>query len=359
MFRTAASVRLSLYGCGVGMLIRYALVVVGSLFFVGTPILAAGKGAGETQATEPGERGWTRLFDGKSLHGWYVQIQKQKKNEDPAKFFQVDDGVIHVYKDQAEGTEVPNGYLATEKEYSNYDLRMEYKWGAKKFKPRMDVVRDAGLLYHLQQPDSVWPRCIECQIQEGDVGDCFTVRGVQLVTSVETVPIRTPGGVEKLLPRYKAEADGGETHKIGDSGIVRIVKSSTHEHDGWNTVELIVRGSEGSEHIVNGQTVFKAKELSELGDHALSTPLKPGVVDKRTWQPLARSDCAAVRVCGSLLPECRSSGIGGGEEITTEAQRARRRDEVGWPRRLDHDGTTGTTMMLVLFFCLRACGELF
>src|SRR5215217_1598506 len=71
---------------------------------------------------------WTPLFDGKSLRGWYVQIQKLKRGEDPAKYFQVEDGAIHVYKDQAAGTAVPNGYLATDGEYSNFHLRMEYKW---------------------------------------------------------------------------------------------------------------------------------------------------------------------------------------------------------------------------------------
>jgi hypothetical protein len=155
----------------------------------------------------------------------------------------------------------------------------------------MNTVRDAGLLYHVTPPDSVWPRCVECQIQEGDVGDCFTVRGVQLDTSVEVVPIKTPGGVKKL-PRYKAEADGGETHKIGDSGIVRIVKSSTHEREGWNTIELIVRGSLGAEHIVNGETVFRATDLMELGTEPRATPLKKGEVDTRKWEPLEQGRIA-------------------------------------------------------------------
>jgi Domain of Unknown Function (DUF1080) len=272
------------------MLIRCAVGLVALLLFVGNPILAAEKGATEAQTGEPGDHGWIQLFDGKSLHGWYTQIQKLKKNEDPAKFFQVHDGVIHVYEDQAAGTPVPNGYIATEAVYANYHLRMEYKWGSKKFQPRMMVVRDAGLLYHVQPPDSVWPRCVECQIQEGDVGDCFTVRGVRLVTTVEAVPIKTPSGVIKKLPRYKA--DGGETHTLGDIGIVRIVKSSTPERDGWNSIELIVRGSQGSEHIVNGETVFRAKELQELGAEALPAPLKKGEVDKREWGPLAQGRIA-------------------------------------------------------------------
>lgn len=229
--------------------------------------------------------GWTSLFNGKNFDGWYVQIKDQKRKDDPAKYFQVEDGLIHVYKDQAAGSSVPNGYLATEKEYSHFRLRMEYKWGVKKFKPRMNAVRDAGLLYHVTPPDSVWPRCVECQIQEGDVGDCFTVRGVRVTTQVEIVPIKTPSGL-KNLPRYKA--DGGETKTLGDSGIVRVVKSSTRERDGWNRIELVVRGNQESEHIVNGETVFHANELQELGSEARSTPLTPGEVDRRKWQPLTR-----------------------------------------------------------------------
>jgi hypothetical protein len=237
------------------------------------------------------ETGWVRLFDGKSLHGWYTKIQNKERNEDPAKFFQVHDGVIHVYKDQAEGIAVPNGYIATEAEYANYHLRMEYKWGSKKFKPRTAGRRDAGLLYHVITPDLVWPRSVECQIQEGDTGDCFTVRGTQVVTSVEMVEIETPGGVKKL-PRYKPEAEGGTEKTMGDGGIARIVKAKTHEHDGWNTVEVIVRGSQSSEHIVNGHTVFRAKDLRQLSTPPSNAPPRGAGADTKKWVPLERGRIA-------------------------------------------------------------------
>src|SRR5262249_20846136 len=116
----------------------------------------------------------------------------------------------------------------------------------------------------------------------------FTVRGVRVTTNVEVVPIKTPGGV-KNLPRYKAD---GETKTLGDSGIVRVVKSSTHEQDRWNKVELLVRGSQESEHIVNGATVFRAKDLQELGSEPKSTALKKGEVDTRQWRPLAQGRIA-------------------------------------------------------------------
>jgi hypothetical protein len=225
------------------------------------------------RAASAAQRGWIALFDGKSLDGWYIYLQKHQKNEDPARVFQAEDGAIHVYKDQPAGSAVPAGYLATETPYSHFRVRLEYKWGTKKFAPRTDQRRDAGLLYHVVGADAVWPRCIECQIQENDVGDCFTVRGVRVAATVEMATIETPGG-PKLLPRYKPPAAGGAPKVVGDRGIARIVKSSTHEHDGWNTVEVEVRGSQGALHIVNGHTVFEASELRQLGP------------DNENWQPL-------------------------------------------------------------------------
>jgi hypothetical protein len=261
-----------------------------ALLLLGAPTCGLADTPEESHRTSSGA-GWIRLFNGNSLDGWYIKIQNRKKNDDPAGFFQVHDGVIHVYKDQPDGSPVPNGYIATEAEYAYYHLRMEYKWGAKKFKPRVAARRDAGLIYHVVAPDVVWPRCLECQIQENDVGDCFTVRGAQVVASVETVNVETPGGV-KQLPRYKPEAKGGVPKKIGDSGIARIVKSSTHEHDGWNTVEIIVRGREQVEHIVNDQTVFRAKDLKQLGPAPILTPLSAAEKDKLRWEPLAHGRIA-------------------------------------------------------------------
>src|SRR4029079_785655 len=108
--------------------------LIALMLCVACPIIAAANENAGSQTAKSSDRGWTQLFDGKSFAGWYVQIQNQKRNEDPAKYFQVDHGVIHVYKDQPAGTAVPNGYLATDKMYSHFQLRMEYKWGEKKFK---------------------------------------------------------------------------------------------------------------------------------------------------------------------------------------------------------------------------------
>jgi Domain of Unknown Function (DUF1080) len=258
---------------------RLNVLVIALLFSIGTLLCGYAQQASGLPAEASNDAEWIRLFDGKSFDGWYTYLQKHKKNEDSTKVFQVHDGMIHVYQNHSEDNEVPGGYLATNLEYANYHLRLEYKWGHKKFRPRTEQRRDAGLLYHVVSPDAVWPRCIECQIQENDTGDCFTVRGTQVATSVEIVNIETPSG-PKDLPRYKPAPEGGVRQTIGQGSIARIVKSGTHERDGWNKVEVIVRGSESIVHIVNGHTVFEATNLRQLG------------ADNKSWEPLPRGRIA-------------------------------------------------------------------
>jgi hypothetical protein len=255
------------------------LFVTAALFLFATPLFALAAETPSEASKASSDSGWIRLFDGKTFDGWYTFLTKHAKNEDPTKVFQVRDGMIHVYRDHSENDEVAFGYLATGLEYSNYHLRLQYKWGKKKFRPRAQQRCDAGLLYHLVGDDIVWPRCIECQIQEGDTGDCFVVRGAQIDTSVEIVNIETPSG-PKDLPRYKAEAEGGVRRTIGQGAIARIVKSGTYEQDGWNTVEVIVRGSAGAVHMVNGHTVFEATNLRQLD------------TSNKTWEPLAKGRIA-------------------------------------------------------------------
>ena len=47
--------------------------------------------------------------------------------------FSVNDGMIHVYKDTPEGKAMPFGGVITDKDYGDYHLRFEFKWGTKKF----------------------------------------------------------------------------------------------------------------------------------------------------------------------------------------------------------------------------------
>src|SRR5206468_1396978 len=90
---------------------------------------------------------WKPLFNGKDFSGWYKFIKGAGKNSDPQKIFQVDDGMIHIYKDAADGSPMPFGYVCTEQEYGDCRIRFQYKWGGKRFAPRATSRRDSGCLY--------------------------------------------------------------------------------------------------------------------------------------------------------------------------------------------------------------------
>lgn len=181
------------------------------------------------------ESGWVSLFNGRNLDGWYSYFNSTGKNNDPKKVFKVEKGVIHVLDIPVTGGNEESGYIATEKEFSNSRIHVEYKWGTKRFYERPETPRDAGLLYWIVGPDKVWPRMVECQIQEGDTGDIWLVDDVSTTTTV----------TGKQNPQYK---EGGEPYTQRNG---RIIKSGTFEKPGWNTVEVIMQGDSFT-HIVNG-----------------------------------------------------------------------------------------------------------
>jgi hypothetical protein len=113
--------------------------------------------------------GWQPIFNGKDLTGWYVHVRGGQKNSDPTGIFTVTNGMVRTYASAEQGSKQPVAVICTEKDFADYDLRFEYMWGVKRYAPRADKIRDAGLLYHCYDED-VWPSSVECQIQEGDTG---------------------------------------------------------------------------------------------------------------------------------------------------------------------------------------------
>jgi len=232
--------------------------------------------ARETKTQETtAEAAWTPLFNGKNLDGFDTFLGKYTEdqlNEDTANIVTVHDGMVHIYRDTPQGSKVPFGYFSTQKEYSHFHLRFQYKWGEKKFAPRTEVVRDAGVIYHMVGPHVVWPRGVECQVQEGDTGDIFTVMGAQVATTVDPkLKAQTPPVIKYLSPE-----EGGVPYTQGSKMFSCVIKSETVEVEGWNTVEVIVRGQESFEHIVNGVTNNAGTDIHQLAE------------DETTWVPLGK-----------------------------------------------------------------------
>lgn len=132
-------------------------------------IFCALPAAAQTKPITPTEP--IRLFNGKDLTGFTTWLRKEG-HKDPKGVFTVRDKVIHM---SGEGF----GYLATEKEYENYHLVAEYRWGKRTDGGK--YVRNSGILLHATGPDGgaggTWMASIECQLAQGCVGDLIPIRG--------------------------------------------------------------------------------------------------------------------------------------------------------------------------------------
>ncbi|CAN0573521.1 unnamed protein product, partial [Ectocarpus sp. 12 AP-2014] len=132
--------------------------------------------------------------------------------------------------------------LTSKKDYSNYHITLLFKWGEKKYEPRLNRKRDNGLLYHCHGEHgafwNVWKSSLEYQIQEGDFGDLYTLAGTKA-----TIPIDYEG---KWSPDSK---------KLNET-IRTIRKVDAESPNGqWTRVDLYVVG-DSAVHVTNGQVVM-------------------------------------------------------------------------------------------------------
>ncbi|MBC7828301.1 MAG: DUF1080 domain-containing protein [Chitinophagaceae bacterium] len=177
------------------------------------------------------DNSFTDLFNRKDLKGWNLFLQHIGINKDPHNNFRVEGGILHVI-----GKDL--GYIITQKEYRNFHFKVDFKWGVSKWPTRENAKRDAGICYNIpmNEPDSIWPQSIECQIQEGDVGDFWLL-------GFSTISVRD------------------STNK--PTNHARMVKFADAEkpYSEWNTVEVISYNGK-CVHIVNGVVVNVGENAS-------------------------------------------------------------------------------------------------
>lgn len=222
--------------------------------------------AGAEQGPPRESGAWTPLFNGRDLDGWYTFLQKHGKDSDPDRVITIEGGAIHLYKHAADGSRVVMGYIGTRKEYGDYHLRVQYRWGEKKFEPRYKMKRDAGLYYHILGPDAVWPRALQFQVEQTNVGDLIALHGFQLESWIDPKTRNEPmstflaagaGGVPRVLG---GDQDGYQKHLAGE-----------HEIEGWNTAEVIARG-DTTTHVLNGKVVNRGRNVRLVDPARGGTP---------------------------------------------------------------------------------------
>ena len=217
----------------------------------------------------PGSDGWISLLNGRDLTGWYTMLQKSGKGFAEAHgMVTMEEEMLHIMGNEEGVIPAEAGYISTHQEFENVHIRVEYKWGVKRHAPRYTPKRDNGLLYGLVGEDKVWPTCVECQIEEGDVGDFFMVgtRGIQDAHWAglfgEGINPLT-GWPKPTGPEVKSQAPSPSGSQPAEPIGGRFIKDGNFELlDEWNTVEVMWQGDKAS-HIVNGRTVNVATKLQQ------------------------------------------------------------------------------------------------
>lgn len=166
-------------------------------------------------------------------------------NNDPKKVFstKTENGetILHI-------TGEVYGALSTKKSYSNYYLTMDFKWGDRKWIPRLDAKRDSGILYHCYGDHgafwNVWKSCIEYQVQETDLGDLHELSGPNCKSRYNTQESK----------KHTFDPKGASGWAEWDGHL-----SASHEpdrpHGEWNHLEVYVLGDTAI-HLANGIVVL-------------------------------------------------------------------------------------------------------
>lgn len=221
-------------------LFRRAIMLAILLAFVLAGLCSSPALAGEGDSYIPAHGKPIVLFDGSHRDQFASFLKTNGLNSDPDHVFTFEKDVIHV-----SGAEM--GYLITKKEFADYYLRGEFKWGEATHAPREGQARDSGILYHIQGPNKVWPTSIEYQICEGQTGDFYMTDGAALTGTDgkrETGPPNSAARIKRI----------GEGPWQNVTGYRDPNGEVEKPHGEWNVVEIVVQGDNVKQYL-NGKLV--------------------------------------------------------------------------------------------------------
>ncbi len=146
------------------------------------------------------------------------------------------------------------GCVFTKQEFQNYHLKLKVKWGAKKWVPRTNLLKDSGILYHSIGESGkdywrAWMLSQEFQIMEGHMGDYWTIASSAMDVRAflpEGAMNTVAGAKQPFLPLGKGTDLSGF-----------CLRSADHESPAgeWTDIELICF-EDKSLHVVNGHVVM-------------------------------------------------------------------------------------------------------
>lgn len=174
------------------------------------------------------------LFNGKNLDGWTFDVIDPEVK--PDQVWSVADGLL-----VCQGR--PPGVIRTEKDFSNYELTVEWRWAPGK-KPG-----NCGVLVHASKPRErfIWPKSLEVQLASDNAGDFW------MIGEKVTVPNATPQDRRWLKRQESVEKTPGEWNRMkirckGDTITVWVNGVLMNEGTGLTATKgAICLQSEGAE----------------------------------------------------------------------------------------------------------------
>ncbi|WP_235535126.1 DUF1080 domain-containing protein [Sphingomonas sp. Leaf339] len=229
----------------------------------------------------------TALFDGRSLTGW----QPWLGYADPAVTYRANpaekpigtrrtlsgdfavrqmDGAPAIWiKGQTWGSLVQLADLRDD------HLRLQYKWGAKTWPPRVGQPPNNGLLYHTHgAPGEVfgtWQPSVEFEIMKGSTGMAVTVgASVRARTTVAFDP-------SLIAPHLWFRVGGRQIDMVNGTATWNVEAATDAERPigQWNMLDLYVLGDRAI-HVVNGVPVAEVRDLATIAPDGTRQPLTHG-----------------------------------------------------------------------------------
>jgi hypothetical protein len=168
------------------------------------------------------------------------------------------------------------GCIITKQEYKNYHLKIQVKWGDKKWEPRTAKLKDSGVLYHSVGECGVdywrsWMLGQELQVMEGHMGDYWSIANSAIDVKAFLPEGDMMNAVASTSQKFISIGTGTEL-----SGF--CLRSADYESpmNEWTTIELICFEGK-SLHIVNGKLVMVLQN-SRYIENGKSIPLIKGKI---------------------------------------------------------------------------------
>ncbi|EDY81750.1 conserved domain protein [Verrucomicrobiia bacterium DG1235] len=190
---------------------------------------------------------WTNLFKDALHEDFYFDFLEEAEPEDVFEF--KDDGILLI-----KGKDQPEGYIQTLDEYSNYEIELEWRWP--------DEPGNSGIQIHSTSDTSfsIWPECIEIQIESENIGD-FWLKNTDIEVAEEQMPNKAADRNRRL--KLKREKKFGEDwkkeleNKAGQWNQMRIIAEEDTIKVYLNS-ELVNEGTSVSR--TSGYITFQAEE---------------------------------------------------------------------------------------------------